>query len=74
MALPSREAAVGGAMARRGPVEMMGRSDAEFNVVLQAAYRVGVHMVELHNGMISVHLATGAAELGSNTWAWAQRC
>ena len=69
VALPSREAAVDGAMAWRGPVETMGRSDAEFNVVLRAAYRVGVHMVELHNSMIYLHLATGAAELGSNSAA-----
>ena len=38
------------------------------------ACRVGGHTLELHNGMIFLHLATGAAELGSNTWAWAQRC
>ena len=64
--------AVGGGTAWCGTVASMGRFDTYLNVVLRAARRADVHARSrsfMHDSMIFLILATGAAKLDSSIWA-----
>jgi len=53
-------------MAWRGPVESMGRLDVEFDVVMRAARRAGVRLVELHGNTILLHFGKGRRVAGQH--------
>lgn len=54
---------MGGGMAWRGNVESMGRFDVEFDVVLRAARRAGVRLIEVRKEAYTGALPLDAAKV-----------